>query len=339
MRTRQKRNLIKGSKEEMRNEVRTLIEENGMKYVLINNGVFDHLYIQKELEGTDETELKQGQMKFTELDMVVYIFLQFMMVNKFTLKQQRIADYIGCSSKQLKVSLERLWNFKGSTNAKYSPYEDKVQIVEEREVRLISEKEHVAYNPKIKKNVKTLHWYTNYIPSYQVKKKGVNETLVPINFFMVTIEDFDLLTNGVLSRNEFITYLFFLKTYKYGTRDGSQMYWKLSTIAEALNYRLVETVHKHVEKLLSVKINDVPLLEETRPNNYELQILKGEEPSSRYIPRFNPLKMSEMNFGKEEMDSKKEEMSFNESETGSENKEMSFRNEEIDSLELENVFG
>jgi hypothetical protein len=329
MRTRQKRTLVDEKEiQQLRSDIRKIIEDTGMKYVLIPNGIFDDFYTNKDKQ-------------FTELDMTVYIFLQFMMVNKFTLNYKKFADYIGCSSKQLKEVLKRLQQFKGKTNAVYYSYEDKVKITDETEVSLISEKTHSAYNPKTMKNQKTLHWYTNYIPYYKAQKKEV----VPFNFFMVTLEDFDLLTEGKLTRNEFITYLFFLKAYKYGSADEHQMWWKLSTITETLNYKLVKSLHKHMGKILSLKINEVPLLEEIRPKNYDLQILKGEEPSSRYIPRFNTSKMMEMNFGKVEMNSLNEEVNSEIQEVNFENKEMSFQkeevsftNEEMDSPEWEMTF-
>lgn len=327
MRTRQKRTIVKGKE-----EIRKIIEENGMKYVLISNGILDEFY-------TDGTV---DERQFTELDVTVYIFLQFLMVNKLTLSYEEIASYLGCSSKQLKKVLIRLQEFKGKVNAVYYPYEDRVKIIDEKSVPLITEKTHSAYNPKTMKNEKRLHWYTNYIPYYKAVKKEV----VPVNFFMVTLDDLDLLTNKVLTRNEFVTYLFFLKAYKYGTSDEHQMWWKLSTIAETLNYKLVKTLHKHIEKILSLTINNIPLLEEIRPKNYDLQIDKGEEPSSRYIPRFNLSKMVEMNFGKQEvnslnleMDFLNEEVNFEKQEVDSRKEEVNFTKEEMDSPEWEMTFG
>jgi hypothetical protein len=324
VRTRQQRNLVRI------NEIRNIIEENGMKYVLIPNGIFDELYMK---------ELDEDEQRFSELDLVAYIFLQFMMVNKFTLNYEDFAGYIGCSSKQLKVALKRLREFRGKVNAKYSAAIDKVKLIVECEVPLISEKTHSAYNPKLKKNIKKLHWYTNFIPYYKQTKKVGKEINLPYNFFMITIEDFDLLTNGTLSRNEFITYLYLLKTYKYGANDESQMYWKLSTIAENLQYKMTGTIHKHIEKLLDLKIGDVPLLEEIKPKNYNLQILKGEEPSSRFIPRYNTSKMMEMDFGKQEMSSEEMEMSFEKLEMDSKKVEMGFSEEEMNSPEWEMTFG
>ncbi|MEH7419598.1 hypothetical protein V7266_30665 [Neobacillus drentensis] len=315
MRTRQKRTIVTNK------DIRNMIEDNGMKYVLIPNGIFDELYMDEK--------------QFTELDMTVFIFLQFMTVNKITtLNYEEMAKCVGCSTKQLKLVLKGLQEIKGKTNARYYSYEDKVEIVEEMEVSLISEKEHSAYNPKTRKNQKTLHWYTNYIPYYKSNKYEA----VPVSFFMVTLEDLDLLTNKQLSRNEFVTYLFFLKAYKYGAADDKQMWWKLSTIAGTLNYKLVETVHNHVEKILNLKINGTPLLEEIRPKNYDLQISKGEEPSSRYIPRYNNSKMVEKKFGKQEVNLLKEKMDLLYEEMSSKVEEVNFENMEVNSIDLEMVF-
>ncbi|WP_394137455.1 hypothetical protein [Cytobacillus oceanisediminis] len=319
MRTRQKRIEVKGNKEEVRQEIRNMIEETGMRYVFIPNGLFDELYLQKSLE---------GETSITELEMVTYIFLLFMSKNKFTLNYEKLAEYLGCSSKQLKVVLKRLQQFKAKTNSVYESYTDSIKLVEEHEVNLITEKKHSAYNPKTKKNQKRLHWYVNYMPYHKMKTVEGKETPVPENFFIVTIDDLDLLLNSTLSRTEFVTYLFLLKAYKYGTDDQYQMYWKISTIAETLNYKLTETVHKHIEKILSISINSIPLLDEIRPKNYDLQIMKGEEPSSRYIPRFNPLKMLEMDFEKKEVSFKKSEVSFKK-------QEMDFKTEEVDSEKKE----
>lgn len=332
---RKKRILIgKGKK-----EINKLIEETGMKYVTIPNGLFDDIYCKSEVKGVIQQEGEDGKKqwvesdtKFTELELIVFIFLQFMMLNKFTLTYTQFADYIGCSSKQLKVVLKRLQYFKGITNSRYSRYEEKTVVGEENEVPLISEKVHTAYNPKTKKNQKTLHWYTNYIPNHKVVKDKASK---PINFFIVTFSDFNLLIDGKLTRNEFITYLFLLKAYKPSVDDNHQMYWKLSTIAEHLNYKLTSTIHSHIEKLLDLHIGETALLKEIRPKNYDSQIDKGEEPSSRYIPIFNPQKLREMDLEKSETSLPEVEMSFDETETDSENKEIDVPKEEMNSDNIE----
>ncbi|MGO5010812.1 hypothetical protein ACTQ5K_02840 [Niallia sp. Sow4_A1] len=325
---RKKRILIgKGKK-----EINKLIEETGMKYVTIPNGLFDDIYCKSEVKGVIQQEGEDGKKqwvesdtKFTELELIVFIFLQFMMLNKFTLTYTQFADYIGCSSKQLKVVLKRLQHFKGITNSRYSKYEDKMIVEDENEVPLISEKVHTAYNPKTKKNQKTLHWYTNYIPNHKVVKDKASK---PINFFIVTFSDFNLLIDGKLTRNEFITYLFLLKAYKPSVDDNHQMYWKLSTIAEHLNYKLTSTIHSHIEKLLDLHIGETALLKEIRPKNYDSQIDKGEEPSSRYIPIFNPQKLREMDLEKSETSLPEVEMSSNQREINVENNEINISDKE-----------
>lgn len=338
----------KNIEEEVRNvkdEIRKIIEDNGMRYIFIHNGLFDELFTKQAIKGLVPVKISDvnnpvrtittweiGETKITELEVIVFIFLQFMMKNKFTLKYKDFAEYIGCSSKQIKVALNRLENFEGTTNGKYSYVEDNIAVVEERSVKLITTKMRSTYSPTLKGSINSRHWYTNYIPNY---KKSKDDKFLPVQFFMVSIDDFDLLTNGVLSRTEFITYLFLLKSYKYGTKDEGQMWWRLSTIAEALNYKMVKTVHNHIEKLLNIKIGGVPLIEEIRPNNYELQILKGEEPASRYLPRFNAAKMMEMNFGKQEMSFEKEEMSLDKKEMNYIETEVDLPNKEMDSPKKE----
>ena len=313
---RDRRKVLKGKE-----NVRNMIKENGMEYIMLNNGIFDDLFEMDKLDGviqvktnpeTKEKERITGETKFSELEMIVFIFLQFMMKNSFTLSKEEIADYVGCSTKQLRLILERLRYFRAKCNSRYYAREDKIVPNEFNEgtTRLVSEKTYVAYNPKSKKNQKRLHWFTDYMPSHKFEEIEGKTVATPLDFFLVTIKDFDLLTNGTLTRTEFITYLFLLRRYKSGAPDEKQMHWKFSTIAEKLNYKLPGTVQNHIEKLLSVEINGTPLIKEIRPKNYELQIEKGEEPSARFIPVYNPQILGEM-------DSEKEEVSSNEKEVNS----------------------
>ncbi|MDX5476477.1 MAG: hypothetical protein LPK00_13155 [Bacillaceae bacterium] len=346
MSTRRKRKIVRGKK-----AIRGLIEDNGMKYVMMNNGIFDELFCKEGLAGItgvnlakDENDklIKQngektyvasiGSTRFSQLDLITYVFLQFMMINNITLSHKELAGYIGCSEKQLKLIIHRLRDFEAPCNARYQSYKDQVVLVEEeKKVKLITEKAHKAYDPTIMKTRRVLHWYTNYIPNHQIKKDNV----VPVDFFIVTIDDFDLLTKGVLTRNEFIVYLFLLRIYKSGAVDDRQVYWRYSTIAEKLNIKMVENVQKYIQKLMSVEVEGKPLIKELKPKNYEMQIEKGEEPSAKFIPVFNPEKLVEMDSLKMEVDSSKKEMDSDKVEVNFEKKEMNFPNLEVNSLKKE----
>lgn len=337
--SRVRRNIVKG-----REEIDFIIDTNGMKYIFVNNNIFDDFYekgkVKCRVAGRKEThDLIEEDVKFTELDMIVFIFIHFMSKNKFTLNKSEMAKYINCSSKQLKVSLDKLRKLEGKTNIRFRRVSDDIEIIDEKSVPLISEKYYSAYNPKTKKRQQKLHWFVNFLPKHEMKIVEGVEKAVPINFFMVTIDDFRLLLDDTLSRNEFITYMWLLRRCKYGVQNKGQVWWSYSKIAEYLNYKLPETVQNHIEILLATKINDTPLLDEIRPDNYEFKIMQGEEPSSKFIPVYNPLKMMEMSFGKEEVSSEKVEMSLKETEVSLKKEEMS--NEELEmilnELEMDSV--
>ncbi|MEC1726943.1 hypothetical protein P9E34_19735 [Schinkia azotoformans] len=332
VRNRRIRNVVR-----TREEIDSVIEKNGHKYILIPNNIFDDFYekkatvtrkVMEKNKDTGELEEKEKIEHFTELDMIVYIFLQFISKNKITTNKNRIAEYLDCSSKQLSVSLKKLRLYEGKINARYNPYHNVVDIIEETVEPLITEKSYLAYNPKTKKRKQALHWFVNYIPYYKIKKKKDKEVAVAVNFFMVTFDDLQLLLDGTLTRNEFVTYLWLLRVYKYGATHDGQMWWSYSKIAERLNYKLPETIQNHIEKLLEIKIDDIPLLEEIRPDNYDLKLLQGEEPSAKFIPIYNPSKMMEMDFGKEEVNSENEEVNFKIAEVSLEKEEMDFEKAE-----------
>ncbi|MCM3616698.1 hypothetical protein M3936_03785 [Sutcliffiella horikoshii] len=354
MRTRQMRKSI--DNEEVK-EIRSLIEQNGMRFVLLNNGIFDELF-SKEIEGVIEVKLARnengelkkdgnkklydintGMTRMTELEVITFVFLQFMMTNKFTLSYKKLAMYLGCSEKQLQYIIHRLKYFKAPCNAKYSSRIDGVEIVEEdKQVKLITEKQHKAYDPSIKKSKRMVHWYTNYIPNHKKETVDGKEKVNPVKFFMMTINEFDLFTQQVLSKQEFLTYMFLLKAYNPSKTDEQQMWWRYSTLAEELNIKMVSNVQKYIEKLMNTEIDGKPLIKEIRPKNYELQILKGEEPSSRFIPVYNPEKLLEMNLEKTEVDSDKKEMNSNKKEMDLEKTEMDFSKKETKSTVWEDDF-
>ncbi|MED3511721.1 hypothetical protein [Bacillus velezensis] len=277
-----KRKHIKGKE-----EIQKIIESSGIKYLLVNNKIFDELYGNEEL-------------KMSELDLITYIHLQIMMLNKITLSAKELAAWIGCSEKQIRVVINRLKEYKVPCNCLYSPYESKVALTddgEERIVSLITEKNQVVYNPSTKSNQKVKHWYPNLIPDH---KKGKDKP-VPVNFFLVSLKDLNLFTQGQLSRTEFITYLFLLKTYAYGKKDKDQVWMRYSFIASKTRRKLPQTTQDHIEKLKSLNIDGAQLIRQMYPNNYQIQMESGHETSSKFIPDFNIKTMGELKLEKKEV--------------------------------------
>lgn len=251
-----KRKHIKGKE-----EIQKIIESNGIKYLLVNNKIFDELYENEEL-------------KMSELDLITYIHLQIMMLNKITLSAKELASWIGCSEKQIRVVINRLKEYKVSCNCRYSPYESKVVLTddgEERMVSLITEKDQIAYNTVTKKNQKVKHWYPHLIPDHKEDKNKPT----PVNFFLVSLKDFNLFTGGKLSRTEFITYLFLLKAYAYGKEEKDQVWMRYSVIASKTRRKLPQTVHDHIEKFKELRIEGTPLIRQINPNNYQIRIDMG----------------------------------------------------------------
>ncbi|MCR4367093.1 hypothetical protein NT852_14915 [Bacillus amyloliquefaciens] len=277
-----KRKHIKGKE-----EIQKIIESSGIKYLLVNNKIFDELYVKEEL-------------KMSELDLITYIHLQIMMLNKITLSAKELASWIGCSEKQIRVVISRLREYKVTCNCRYSPHESKVVITddgEERIISLITEKNQVVYNPSTKSNKKVKHWYPNLIPDH---KKGKDKP-IPVNFFLVSLKDLNLFTQGQLSRTEFITYLFLLKTYAYGKEDKDQVWMRYNFIASKTRRKLSQTIQDHIEKLKSLSIDGTRLIRQMYPNNYQLRIDTGQEASSKFIPDFNVKTMDELKLEKKEV--------------------------------------
>lgn len=260
-------------------EVRNIFKENEYGFVMINNNIFDQFY---EIEEHPYHEYKShGKIKntvtFSELDLITFIFLKFMNNYKFTLYLDEIAEYLQCSVKQLKFTMEKLQTLQGTINTPNG----------ERQRKLVTQKEYVGF--KDGKKAKLKEWYIDFDCDTKIVKKDGEEVEVPYNFFMVTINDFDLLINGKLTRKEFVLYLFLLRIYNF---DSEPIYISNSKICERLNIKLYDTVQSYINKLSNIHIDDVPLITIDKPRNYNDMIFMRKEPSCKYLPTYNLMKIN-----------------------------------------------
>ena len=117
--------------------------------------------------------------------------------------------------------------------------------------------------------------------------------LKPLEFFIVTSDDMDLLKKGLLTRSEFVTYLFILKSYQYDKELNDQTFLSYTDIAMKTRRKLTQTTHSHIEKLTRLKIDGIPILKQFEADSHELSD-RGLEPISRFVPVFNLEKIKEL---------------------------------------------
>ncbi len=249
-----------------------------MRYTFVNDGLFGQLY---ESEGN-----------MTELDIITYITIQLVAVNRNFKSRQKLSEFIGCSNKQLKVVLDRLKNLKGTCNSYCPKYGEEVMLNEKgRGVckSLVTEEKEIVYETVSKRNRKLISFHPNYMPNYRYDE-GL---LKPLEFFIVTSDDMDLLKNGLLTRSEFVTYLFILKSYQYDKELNDQTFLSYTDIAMKTRRKLTQTTHSHIEKLTSLKIDGIPILKQFEADSHELSN-RELEPISRFVPVFNLEKIKEL---------------------------------------------
>lgn len=264
-------------------QIRDYIKSH-MPFVMINNKIFDDFYENRELfyhpikdNGVQldyETKIKAN---FFDLDMVVFIFIHFIQINKVSLYPKEMASYLGCSEKALKESLTKLGLLRGKVKAKYNPYQDVTEILTEpKEVPLICLKMDRKGN---RSKSPVPEYYIDFIPDHKKTKEGTT----PINFFAVTIHDLDLLTSGHLTRSEFLLHLFFIRrhTEKHENQKGFHM--SNSYIAECLKIKGANTtLNTYIDKL-----ENMGFIQINKPKNYQEKLIFRQEPSREFIPKFN----------------------------------------------------
>lgn len=283
--------------------IRWLIEEM-QPYVPISNKLFDALYEQESILYSpikNGTFFQEKETVFTDIDLIIYVFLTFLHRAAVTLYLEEIAGYLKCSKKQLSNSIGKMRGIKVDLNNSYSYGR---RILHEVRNYLITEKNEAIYieeeRQKKGKYRRGKVWYTNL----EIDHKESGDEMKPANFFFVTIDDFDLLTDGKLTRKEFIFYLFLLRT---DTNNKHRFYLKNTTIARRLKIKGVDTTLasyiEKAEKLGIIQIN--------YPENYEKKVMAGREPSREFIPLFNRSRLSLYQSKDDEgkTDSQKEEVS------------------------------
>ncbi|MEH7574399.1 hypothetical protein, partial [Cytobacillus firmus] len=158
-------------------------------------------------------------------------------------------------------------------------------------LRLINEEKVEGYENGTTKRV-FYKWHLNFDCDYKREiDKGGKENDTPINFFKVTIYDLDLYTSGLLNEQEFITYLYFIRSYN----SGNEIWHSINKLSEKLNIKDTRITEKIVERLLVTRVKDqfcrededFPLVHVDRPNNYKRKIRERQQPSSFYKPVYN----------------------------------------------------
>ncbi|MCK0470866.1 hypothetical protein [Halalkalibacter sp. APA_J-10(15)] len=285
-----------------------------LSYAQVNNFIFDEHY-------------EKG--KISEADLIIFIFLQLMHINKIALTKAEISKFLNISDRQIRDSIKKMSKTKGVTNAEYCRHKQTVEMKEPFEVNLITVKEHKAFNPDTRKSNKMDHFYVDFIPEVKSEEVDGQEIAVYQKFFSVHIDEFDFLREGILSRKEFVLYLFLNRIHN---KDRKKLaYISITRLSERLNIKMPENTMRYIEKLLNLG-----LITETRPENYEFNIENGIEPSSHYMPVYNLQKINDANI--KETDTKKQEVNFNSTEVNYDDVEEMFTDKEMESKFEENDY-
>ncbi|CAI6276294.1 hypothetical protein NSU09_12680 [Bacillus sp. PS194] len=231
-------------------------------YTYVHNCLFDWYYEHEEKD-------------MTEADLIIYIALQLGMENQKNNTLSSISDLTGYSETQVSQSLRKLRGFNGKSNCKYKGFNIELNKDGDNILRRLVDQ---------KKNTKEKVWIPNFLPSHGDKLGEIKPVLT--TYFVVTDADFDLLKDGILTRTEFVTYLFLLKAHKYEKEIESQLWFRRSTVAKKLK-RSTLTVSKHIRKFLNTNIEGIPLIEEEKHPSYEAKVEIGEEPSFIVTPTYN----------------------------------------------------
>lgn len=308
-------------------EIRKLIEESGIKYIMINNRIFDLYkaekveYSLKMIQKDSKKNIKEdhyidlagnkysyqegqgikGSTTFDERDFVIFILLNFLDLLEFKGYSKEVADYLGYSDKRVKERIKKLQFIQGDTNSYFYRKTQERQYVDENDLskrgilRFIDEKKETGYENG--KRLSINRWYVHWGCDYKKENKEVNGSVqqvdVPISFFPVTIYDLDLLTDGLLNENEFITYLLTVKSYNSGKNDTVN--YSMRALAENLGIKIEATVEKYINRLLDLRVKDqfceegqdFPLVHRKTNQNHQRKLATRSEPSYKYIPVYN----------------------------------------------------
>jgi hypothetical protein len=308
-------------------EIREMIEESGMKFVMLNNRLFDDFYTRGKVVYRPILVGKNGDgwldhkgithpysdysgdnntinVTFDERDFILVILLKFLSQINYQGYTQEIADYLNnkCNSsdKRIKERLKKLQFIQGTINNIYHHKDNnRVMFPDGTKVRLINEEKVEGYeNGSTKRTF--YKWHLNFDCDYKRENKEGKEVDTPINFFKVTIYDLDLYTSGLLNDKEFITYLYFIRA---NNKEEKQIWHSVEKLSQKLNIKDTSITNKIVTRLLATRVKDqfcndgedFPLVHVDRPANYERKIRERLQPSSYYKPIYNTSTLNRLN--------------------------------------------
>ncbi|MCP3738794.1 hypothetical protein [Rossellomorea sp. BNER] len=290
-------------------EIRNVIENQGLKYILVNNDLFK-LYKQGKYN-TGETikDKKTGEEKdlilnFDARFFSIYIGLKFLDQIDFFGYKKEVASFIKekLSERRLRERLDNLKKIKMPVNNRFSKADGKHVLLENpKSVDLVRKRGEIGFERNRK--VKTDRWFCPWDCNRKLVKTENGKELKPYDFFAVTIYDFDLYRNGILNDEEFVLYLYLVKSYNSNDKDKKGIAQTVSKIAENLNVKNPDIVQKRLDKLVNLRVRDAycnegedfPLLQTTKPKNHNQKLLTRNEPSLHYYPIYNDTTIEKIN--------------------------------------------
>lgn len=309
-------------------DIRNMIEETDLKYIMLNNRLFDDFYkigkfkytafetIEngvtqytdykgsrvKDYDFNEELTKPQLTVTFDERDFLLLILMKFLSLHSFKGYPKEIAMYLtkdNANDKRIKERIKKLQFLTGKVNNKYSfKTKERKMYPEYIEVPLINEEVVSGFEEgKIKR--KFNKWHLTFDCDYKEEVAAETGEVIqtPINFFIITIYDLDLYTNGTLNAKEFITYLYLISSYN----AKKDIWHSIDKLSENLNIKDARTSEKIIKRLQEIRIKDqfsteeypdYPLIHTKQPENYSKRVRDRERPSAYYIPIYN-IKMRE----------------------------------------------
>jgi|GEM_PF-5199538 len=298
-------------------EIRQIIYESGLKYVMLNNRLFDDLlsngnkveYTPKYDEEDNVYYDHKGSIlegynqedklftTFNDKDLIIIILLKFLEQSKFKGYTVELANYLNMSEKRLKEHLNKLLFINVNVNSTFARNERKYSDGGYN-CRLISNKKVTGWEGNIKRTY--LQWKMNFEHDYEPVTKDGKVNHVAKNFFRVTLYDLDLYISGLLNEKEFITYLYFIKSYN----ENMNIWHSVVKVAEKVNVKNPTLIQKMINRFEVLRLKnefcdesnkDFPLIHIDKPANYEKRLRNREDPSCCYRPVYNLSIMARLN--------------------------------------------
>ncbi|MGD6896083.1 hypothetical protein [Bacillus infantis] len=275
-------------------EIREMIEESGMKFVMLNNRLFDDFYsvgkveykpvlkqVKKEEKNNKEREgiieywedykgaktlYKDNNNKvcsatFDERDFILIIFLKFLSQHNFQGYTQEVADYLfpsekGQNNKRIKKRIKKLRYLQGVVNNEYNHKSQKRAMFENgAKVRLINEEKVIGYENGTSKRT-FYKWHLNFDCDYkrEVKEVNGNKSEVETPINFFKVTIYDL----DLFTSGVLNEKEFI-AYLYFIRsfnEGKQIWHSIDALSEKLNIKDSRITEKIVERLSSLRVKD-----------------------------------------------------------------------------------